>query len=98
NHTIVPLLGAKIYRLAAKSTLDTEKQAVYEDYAKQFDNYSNGLIDKCFDNDEHFSVDIVKRRAVALFNCDPLRLAQDANCRSFLASRCVQKYLDNKWY
>ncbi|CAF0797093.1 unnamed protein product [Didymodactylos carnosus] len=98
NQSIAPLVGAKIYRVAAKTTLDSQEQTTYEDYAKQFDTYSKALIDKCFDNDENFAVDIVKRKAVALFNYDPRRLAKDAGCRSFLASRCVQRYLDNKWY
>ncbi|CAF0967570.1 unnamed protein product, partial [Didymodactylos carnosus] len=98
NQSVAPLFGAKIYRLAVKSTLDPDKQEKYENYAMQFDTYANALIDTCFDNDENFAVDILKRPAQALFNVDVLKLALDADCRSFLASRTVQKYLDNKWY
>jgi hypothetical protein len=55
------------------------------------------IIDRCFDNDENFAVDILKRPSDAFNKVDPLQLARKANCRSFLASKCVQRYLDNEW-
>ncbi len=55
------------------------------------------IIDRCFDNDENFGVDLLKRKAVAFNDVKPLQIAQKANCRAFLASKCVQRYLDNKW-
>ncbi len=64
----------------------------------QFDLHAMSIIDRCFDNDENFAVDILKRPAAPFNNVDPLYLAQKSDCRTFLASKCVQRYLDNEWY
>ena len=32
------------------------------------------------------------------FNYSPLQLASDSGSRAFLATNCVQKYLDKQWY
>lgn len=55
------------------------------------------IIDRCFDNDEYFAVELLKQPAIAFDNIDLLKIAQEADCRIFLASKCVQRYLDNKW-
>lgn len=55
------------------------------------------IIDECFDTDEHFAVELLKEKAVAFGHVEPLKVAQEADCRAFLASRCVQRYLDNQW-
>jgi hypothetical protein len=55
------------------------------------------IIDRCFDNDENFAVDLLKQPAVAFNNVQPLKLAEQAECQEFLASKCVQKHLDHKW-
>jgi hypothetical protein len=55
------------------------------------------IIDRCFDNDEDFAVNLLKQPAVAFDNVEPLKLAEQAKCRAFLASKCVQKHLDHKW-
>jgi len=55
------------------------------------------IIDRCFDNDDNFAVDLLKRPAAAFGNVHPLQLAKKSDCKSFLASKCVQRYLDNKW-
>ena len=62
-----------------------------------FDNHAMAIIDRCFDIDENFAVDIVKRQAYAFNDIEPLKFAQKSNCRSFLASKCVQRHLDNIW-
>ena len=64
----------------------------------QFDIHATAIIDRCFDADEDFAVDLLKRPAHAFYNVKPWELAAKSNCRSFLASKCVQKYLDNEWY
>ncbi len=69
----------------------------FEYYFSQFDNYAMSIIDRCFDNDEYFAVELLKQTALAFDNIDPLKIAQEADCRVFLASKCVQRYLDNKW-
>ena len=55
------------------------------------------IIDQCFDHDEDFAVDLLKQPAVAFDNVEPLKLAEQAKCRAFLASKCVQKYLNQQW-
>ena len=55
------------------------------------------IIDRCFDNDENFAVDIIKRPSDVFNKVKPLYIARKADCRSFLASKCVQRYLDNQW-
>jgi hypothetical protein len=55
------------------------------------------IIDRCFDNDENFAVDIIKRPAAAFEDSYPLEIARKSNCKAFLASKCVQGYLDNEW-
>jgi len=63
----------------------------------QFDAHATLIIDRCFDVDENFAVDIIKAPALALGNEKPLVIAMKGNCRSFLASKTVQRYLDNEW-
>ncbi|CAF3929782.1 unnamed protein product [Rotaria sp. Silwood2] len=98
NPSIAPLFGAHIYRRAARLTADLDIQQQYEENADQFDIHAMSIIDRCLDNDENFAVDLLKHSAVAFNHIDPLLLARKADCRSFLASKCVQRYLDNKWF
>ncbi|CAF1071818.1 unnamed protein product [Rotaria sordida] len=98
NSSIAPLFGALIYRRAANLELDVDIKQQYEENADQFDTHAMSIIDRCFDNDERFAVDLLKRPAVAFNDVYPLQLARKVNCRSFLASKCVQKYLDHQWF
>lgn len=66
-------------------------------YSSKFDAHATAIIDRCFDNDDDFGVDLLKRPMAAFYDTDPLRLALKSDCRSFLASKCVQRYLDNEW-
>ncbi|CAF1053299.1 unnamed protein product [Rotaria sordida] len=56
------------------------------------------IIDQCFDNNENFAFDLLKQPAVAFNDIYPLQLARKINCKSFLASKCVQKYLDHQCF
>ncbi|CAF4854401.1 unnamed protein product [Rotaria sp. Silwood1] len=98
NPTIAPLFGTHIYRRAARLTVDSDIQQQYEEHAAQFDIHAMSIIDRCFDSDENFAVDLLKHSAVAFNDTDRLLLARKADCRSFLASKCVQRYLDNEWF
>ncbi|CAF3508465.1 unnamed protein product [Rotaria sordida] len=98
NSSIAPLFGALIYRRAANLELDVDIKQQYEENADQFDTHAMSIIDRCFDNDERFAVDLLKRPAVAFNDVYPLQLARKVNCRSFLASKCVQKYLNHQWF
>ncbi|CAF4141881.1 unnamed protein product, partial [Rotaria sp. Silwood1] len=64
----------------------------------KLDKYAASIIDRCFENDRDFAINILARPAAAFYNVYPLKLALQANCRAFLASKCVQKHLDNEWY
>ena len=66
--------------------------------SRHFDAHAASIIDRCFDNDENFAVDIVKRPAASFYDIHPLQLAQKSDSRSFLASKCVQRHLDNTWW
>lgn len=65
--------------------------------SSQFDVHATAIIDRCFDNEDHFGVDLLKRPAAAFYDVDPFHLARKADCRSFLASKSVQRHLDNEW-
>lgn len=62
-----------------------------------FDRYAEAIIDRIYDNDRDLAIKIILQPAAAFFNVKPLELALQANCRCFLASKCVQKHLDNEW-
>ena len=66
-------------------------------FRRQFDYHAMSIIDRCFDNDENFAVELLKQSAITFNNIEPLKLAEQAKCRTFLASRTVQKHLDHEW-
>ncbi|CAF0941798.1 unnamed protein product [Adineta steineri] len=98
NQSVAPLIAAKIYRLASTIARHSESKARYKNNALQFEIYAKSIIDRCFDNDEYFALDLLKQPAVAFHNIVPLYLAEQTKCRAFLASKCVQKYLEQKWF
>ncbi|CAF1027358.1 unnamed protein product [Adineta ricciae] len=98
NQTVATLIAAQIYRLAATMAVHMETKQHYENNASEFDSCAMGIIDRCFDNDENFAVELLKQSAVIFNNIEPLKLAEQAKCRTFLASRTVQKHLDHEWY
>lgn len=55
------------------------------------------IVDCCFDNDEDFAVNLLTQPAISFDDIKPLELAEQTKCRVFLASKCVQRYLDYKW-
>jgi hypothetical protein len=64
---------------------------------RYFDKRASKIVDQCFSNDEAFAHDIITKPALSFHNMDALQIAQDANCRSFLASKAVQRHLDDIW-
>lgn len=38
------------------------------------------IIDRCFNNDESFAVDLLKQPAIMFDNVQPLKLAEEARC------------------
>ncbi|CAF1309475.1 unnamed protein product [Adineta steineri] len=98
NQFFSPLIAAQIYRQASSMALHSATRERYENNAVQFDKYATEIIDQCFLSDENFAVNLLKQSAIAFDNIDPLHVAEEASCQSFLASDCVQRYLDHKWY
>ncbi|CAF5014336.1 unnamed protein product, partial [Rotaria sp. Silwood1] len=98
NSSVAPLFGALIYRRAANLELDVDIKQQYKENANQFDTHAMSIIDRCLDNDENFAINLLKHPAVAFYDIYPLQLARKVNCKSFLASKCVQKYLDHQWF
>ncbi len=62
-----------------------------------FDTYARSIIDRCFDHDDDFSITLLKQPAVSFDNIKPLEVAEQAKCRTFLASKCVQKHVNQQW-
>ncbi|CAF1144352.1 unnamed protein product [Rotaria sordida] len=98
NISLALLCGAYIYRRAASKTNHTDIKQRYEEHADRFDTGAASIINLCFDDDEQFALDLLRRSAVAFKHITPLDLVKDAECKSFLASKCVQRHLDNIWY
>ncbi|CAF3685159.1 unnamed protein product, partial [Adineta steineri] len=98
NQFFSPLIAAQIYRQACSMALHSATRERYENNAIQFDKYATEIIDQCFLSDENFAVNLLKQSAIGFDNIDPLHVAKEASCQSFLASDCVQRYLDHKCY
>lgn len=62
-----------------------------------FDRDAKSIIDHCFLSDESFAVSLLREQVPFFGNLDPLKIAEEADCRCFLASKAVQKLLDHKW-
>lgn len=65
---------------------------------REFDNHAAEIIDICYRTEEDFAIEILTTNSKLYFNYSPLELAKQNNSRSFLATKCVQKYLDKQWY
>jgi hypothetical protein len=65
---------------------------------REFDQQAARIIDKCFTQNEQLALQILTTKSKLYFGYSPLTLATEANSRSFLATNCVQKYLDRLWY
>ncbi len=70
---------------------------IYINFCRKFDGFAASIIDQCFDVNKDYAVALLRRPAPAFFHAEPLELSLRADCRAFLASRCVQRHLDNEW-
>ncbi|CAF1463641.1 unnamed protein product, partial [Didymodactylos carnosus] len=64
----------------------------------EFAIHASKIIDLCFDEDEQFATELLTTKSRLYFNYNPLQLAEENHCRSFLATKTVQKHLDLQWY
>ncbi|CAF1151401.1 unnamed protein product [Rotaria sordida] len=98
NPLVAPLIAAWIYQRARSSTLNSELKEKYHVTAETFDGYARSIIDHCFDNNKMFAIKLLKGPIATFYNAHPLKRAREANCRKFIASPCVQRYLNNLWF
>ncbi|CAF0752649.1 unnamed protein product [Didymodactylos carnosus] len=98
NTVVSALISCKIYEHAIYMTTSSETRHVLKMKKKEFDIHAANVIDKCFDTDEPFAVELLNTKSSLYFPNTPLDLARDNNCRAFLASKTVKKYVDFKWY
>ncbi|CAF1348429.1 unnamed protein product, partial [Didymodactylos carnosus] len=91
NTIAAALFACKIYQIDEHhpNNFDEQKE-------KKFDIHAAKIIDKCFDEDEDFSLEILTTKSN--FNYTPLELAKQINSRPFIETKCFQKYLDFQWY
>ena len=66
--------------------------------SREFDNHAARIIEACYHIKEDFAVEILTADSKLYFDYSPLQLAKENNSRSFLATKCVHKYLDKQWY
>jgi len=52
----------------------------------------------CFDENDQFALNILTKPSSLFFNKNPLQIAKEINSRAFLATKTVQRYLDQQWY
>ncbi|CAF0956491.1 unnamed protein product [Didymodactylos carnosus] len=100
NNPIVTLLFiSKIYRTASRTPrLKSEKKTEYKQKEKDFAQHAAAIVDRCFDVDEKFALELIRIPSKDLFNRTPLKLAQEINSRAFISTKTVQKYVDEQWY
>jgi len=67
-------------------------------FDREFAIHASTIIDMCFAKKEKCALDILTREIPLYFNKRPLELAEQLDSRVFLATKTVQRYLDQKWY
>ncbi|CAF3653776.1 unnamed protein product [Rotaria sordida] len=67
-------------------------------FIREFDEHAAQIIDKCFSQDENLALNILTTKSELYFDYTPIELAEEAGCRAFLASRCVQTHADQLWF
>jgi hypothetical protein len=72
--------------------------AYFIEYNRKFDVHAAQIIDKCFAQNEKFALQVLTTKSKLYFDYSPLELAKETDSRAFLATKCVQKYLDRLWY
>ncbi|CAF1221434.1 unnamed protein product [Didymodactylos carnosus] len=101
SFTLIPvqaLIASKIYRKAANLKRESEVTKDFVEKEREFDKHAAIIIDRCFDEDEDFAVQILTTKSKLYLDYSPIRLAKENNNRSFLATKTVQKYLDGEWF
>lgn len=60
--------------------------------------HAANIIEKCFEIDENFAIDVLKTPSKLYFNYKAIKLAEENGSYAFIGTKCVQKYLDRKWF
>ncbi|CAF0987692.1 unnamed protein product [Rotaria sp. Silwood1] len=87
------LLGAYIYRYATQLKINTDMQEQYHKHANQLEDIAVSIIDMSYEYDKCFTLSLLKHSVDAFNHMTLLELAETVECKSFLASRCVQRHL-----
>ncbi|CAF0872323.1 unnamed protein product [Rotaria sordida] len=94
NTIVAALITSKIYKRASELVKKEERIREYRERKKEFDEHAAQIIDKCFSQDENLALNILTTKSELYFDYTPIELAEEAGCRAFLASRCVQTHAD----
>ncbi|CAF1353909.1 unnamed protein product [Rotaria sordida] len=92
------LLGAYIYRHATRLKLNTDMQEQYHKHANQLEEIAVSIIDMSYEYDKFFTLSLLEHEVDTFNHMTLLKFAETVQCKSFLASRCVQRYLQKIWY
>ncbi|CAF1555116.1 unnamed protein product [Rotaria sordida] len=98
NPIVAALLASKIHNKAAELVDDRELQRKHLEKKEEFDIHAVQIIDKCFSQDENFALQLLTTQSDLYFGYSSLKLAEETNNRSFLATRCVQAHANRLWY
>ncbi|CAF1364382.1 unnamed protein product, partial [Rotaria sordida] len=98
NSIIAALLANRIYQKAAEKAPEREKRMEYVRIGREFAIHASTIIDMCFAKKEQCALDILIRKSPLHFNKSPLDLAEQLDKTVFLATKTVQRHLDQKWY
>ncbi|CAF3679181.1 unnamed protein product, partial [Rotaria socialis] len=95
---VAALLASMIYETAAELAYEENKENEYRQKATKFDDHAAQIIEQCYRTDRKFALGLLETKSTVYFDYTPLQLAKKNHSRSFLATKCVQNYLDKLWY
>lgn len=78
--------------------LDTNLKAELKNRSKQFANYANGVLDRCYDDNITLAYNVLKESIKDWNYMTAVDLAANAQLRQFLGHICCQKWLTNLYY
>ncbi|CAF1383369.1 unnamed protein product [Rotaria sordida] len=73
-------------------------QEQYHKHANQLEEIAVSIIDMSYEYDKFFTLSLLEHEVDTFNHMTLLKFAETVQCKSFLASRCVQRYLQKIWY
>ncbi|CAF4220550.1 unnamed protein product [Rotaria sordida] len=68
-------------------------QEQYHKHANQLEEIAVSIIDMSYEYDKFFTLSLLEHEVDTFNHMTLLKFAETVQCKSFLASRCVQRYL-----